>query len=166
MENEIRVGLEPSSQRQVPHQTESARQDPLDQMSFGKPVRRHVRDFGLLFCLIGVAIGSWQIYRGRPAGTSSTWIAVGVAFGVLGLLAPRVLLPVWRAWMKFAHYLSLVMTGVLLTLTWCFGFLLISSILRIIGIRRIDMAYGDGRSTYWEKRDPKYDDFKRLELQY
>jgi hypothetical protein len=91
---------------------------------------------------------------------------VGVAFGVLGLLAPRVLLPVWRAWMKFAHYLSLVMTGVLLTLTWCFGFLLISSILRIIGIRRIDMAYGDGRSTYWEKRDPKYDDFKRLELQY
>jgi hypothetical protein len=39
-------------------------------------------------------------------------------------------------------------------------------LLRILGIKRIDVTYRSGVESYWEKREEKYDDFKRLELQY
>jgi hypothetical protein len=166
LENEIRIGLDPEVPQTsgVVAPVESV--DPLEQISFGKTARRHVRDFGSLFAIICGCVAAWQIYKGRPAATFSLWLAAGAIFGLLGWFIPRALFPVWRGWMKFAHYLSIVMTTVLLVLTWCLGFLPMAYILRVCGIRRMDMKYGDGRATYWEKRDPKYDDFKRLELQY
>ena len=168
MENEIRAGLESENEspKVVVNSPEAEVLDPLEQVSFGKTARRHVREFGSLFAIISIGIAAWQAYRGRPTSAYSTWLTVGALFGALGWFAPRVLLPVWRGWMKFAHYLSIVMTTVLLVLTWCLGFLPMAFILRMCGIRRIDVRYGDGRASYWEKRDPKYDDFKRLELQY
>jgi hypothetical protein len=140
--------------------------NPLDELSFGKPVRKHVRDFGGLFALIFLGIAAWQCYKGKPVSSYGVLIVFGCVFGVLGFCAPRVLLPVWRAWMKFAHYLSIVMTSVLLLLTWCIGFVPMAFVLKLVGIRRVDLSYQDGRQSYWEPRDPKYDDFKRLELQY
>lgn len=166
LENEVRVGLESLASVGNTSQRTSTNVDPLDELSFGKPIRRHVRDFGVLFALIFLGIAAWQIYKERTPSSYGVWIALGVAFAALGFVAPRVLLPVWRAWMKFAHYLSIVMTSVLLVLTWCLAFLPMSFVLKIVGIRRVDVSYRDGRASYWEKRDPKYDDFKRLELQY
>jgi hypothetical protein len=166
LENEIRVGLASDSPKAVVDSPAPKTVDPLDQVSFGKTARRHVREFGSLFAIISVGIAAWQIYRGKPASSYSIWLSVGVLFAALGWFAPRMLFPVWRAWMKFAHYLSIVMTTVLLVLTWCLGFLPMAFFLRLCGIRRIDMKYADGRESYWENRDPKYDDFKRLELQY
>ncbi len=167
LENEIRVGLEERQQVEpVRAITAVTTPDPLAVISFGKPVRRHVRDFGTLFALICFGIAAWQWYKGRPVSSYSLWVIPGVVFGALGWFAPRVLLPVWRGWMKFAHYLSIVMTAVLLTLTWCIGFLPMALVLKLVGIRRVNLSYKDGSESYWEKRDPKYDDFKRLELQY
>jgi hypothetical protein len=167
LENEIRVGLEQQQQPEtVSATTVVAAPDPLAVISFGKPVRRHVRDFGTLFALICFGIATWQWYKGRPISSYSLWLLPGVVFGVLGWFIPRALLPIWRGWMKFAHYLSIVMTAVLLTLTWCIGFLPMALVLKLVGIRRVNLAYRDGSESYWEKRDPKYDDFKRLELQY
>jgi hypothetical protein len=68
--------------------------------------------------------------------------------------------------MKFAHYLSVVMTFVLLAVTWSVGFIPMALTLKLFKVGRIDLAYGGQRTTYWEDRNPKYDDFKRLELQY
>lgn len=166
MENEIRVGLEQPVSQRTETRPVLQRFDPLDQVSFGKPVRRHVRDFGLLFASIGIGIGAWQAYQGRSFLTCSVWIAGGAVFALLGVFAPRILFPVWRLWMKLAHCLSVVMTAVLMTLTWCVGFVPMSYVLKLCGIKRIDLAYGADCTSYWEKRDPKYDDFKRLELQY
>jgi hypothetical protein len=166
LENEVRVGLESVASVELSSQRTSTNVNPLDELSFGKPVRRHVRDFGVLFALIFFGIAAWQVYKGRTMSSYGVWVALGAVFAALGLLAPRVLLPVWRAWMKFAHYLSIVMTSVLLVLTWCLAFLPMSFVLKLVGIRRINVSYRDGSPTYWEKRDPKYDDFKRLELQY
>ncbi len=166
LENEVRVGLDEPEKMEALHAKVQHVVDPLEVLSFGKPVRRHVRDFGTLFAAICCGIAAWQWYRERPFSAYSLWLVPGVAFGLLGWCAPRILLPVWRGWMKFAHYLSIVMTGVLLTLTWCIGFLPMAMILKAIGIGRVDQSYKDGRASYWEKRDPKYDDFKRLELQY
>jgi beta-lactamase regulating signal transducer with metallopeptidase domain len=68
--------------------------------------------------------------------------------------------------MKFAHYLSIVMTAVLLSLVWIVGILPVAGIMRLVGIKRIDRSFRAERASYWEARDSKYDDFQRLKLQY
>lgn len=140
--------------------------DPLDVVSFGKTTRRHVREFGALFAAICFGVAAWKLYRGHDLSALLYWIVPGVVFAGLGWCAPRALLPVWRGWMKFAHYLSIVMTAVLLGATWCLGFLPMALALKLIGIKRIDKSFRANRPTYWEPRDPKYDDFQRLKLQY
>lgn len=166
LDNEVRVGLEPQVKPAIQVVSQQPAVDPLDVVTFGKSARRHVREFGLLFGVIlsGVSIYYW--YRGGSASVINGCAVAGATFALLGLLAPRALLPIWRGWMRFAHYLSIVMTTVLLSLTWTLAFIPTALVLRLIGIKRIDRSYGDKRASYWDKRDPKYDDFKRLELQY
>jgi hypothetical protein len=165
LENEIRVGLE-DSVTVVPVSHTTPEVDPLEVMSYGKTARRHVREFGSLFAIIFFAVAGWKFYRGQDLVSCSYWMVPGVVFGALGWCAPRILMPVWKGWMTFAHYLGIVMTTVLLGVTWCVGFLPMAFALRIIGIRRMDMSFRADRPTYWEPRDPKYDDFQRLKLQY
>ncbi len=165
LEDEIRVGLE-QSVVEASAPALAAEVDPLEVVSFGKTTRQHVREFGALFGVICLAVAGWRLYRGHDFAPTAGWLVAGVLFGSLGFFAPRLLMPVWRAWMKFAHYLSIVMTAVLLTVTWCVGFLPMAFALKVLGIRRMDTSFKADRATYWEPRDQKYDDFKRLELQY
>lgn len=165
LENEIRVGLE-RSELQAANHVAAMPVDPLEIVSFGKTARRHVREFGTLFAGICLGVAGWKLYREQGVTAASYWFVPGALFAILGWIAPRALLPVWRAWMKFAHYLSVVMTAILLCLTWCIGFLPMALVLRTVGIKRMDMSFRSGRQSYWETRDPKYDDFKRLKLQY
>jgi hypothetical protein len=175
LENEIRVGLEDqvaagAGVRETLSGVWSVgvkTLDPLEVVTFGRSARKHVREFGLLFGAICFGVAAWKLYRGADLIKPFYWLVPGVIFAGLGCLAPRVLLPVWRAWMKFAHYLSIVTTAVLLAVTWCVGFLPIAFILRLVGVKRIDRSFQDAsRTTYWEPRDSKYDDFQRLKLQY
>jgi hypothetical protein len=165
LEDEIRVGLE-QAVVEAPVSAEVAKVDPLDVVTFGKTARRHVREFGSLFAVICCAVAGWKLYRGHDLGPCMAWLTAGALFGALGWFAPRILMPVWRGWMKFAHYLSIVMTAVILTVTWCVGFLPMALALRVFGVKRMDTSFKSDRPTYWEPRDQKYDDFKRLELQY
>lgn len=164
--DEVRAGLEESTVMGVARNGDSDRNDPLDELWLGKPVRQHVKEFGALFAAIAFCVTAVKLYRGRDVVECMVWGAVGVVFAALGFFAPQVLRPVWRGWMKLAHYLSIVMTTVVLSIAWCVGFLPMAFVVRVCGIKRIDFSYKSNRASYWEKRDAKYDDFKRLELQY
>jgi hypothetical protein len=164
--DEVRVGLGDTVSLTLAVNSDARRKDPLEENWFGKPVRHHVREFGLLFAAIGFAIVAVKLYRGADMSGLLSWIGAATVCAVLGLFAPRALLPLWRGWMKLAHYLSIVMTSVILSLAWCIGFLPMAGILKVLGIKRMDLSYKNGAASYWESRDSKYDDFKRLELQF
>jgi hypothetical protein len=129
-------------------------------------MRQHVKEFGALFATIATAIAAKGLYDGKPLASWGVWLAVGSLFALLGYRAPRVLLPVWRGWMKLAHYLSIVMTLLILGLIWVVGFVPMATLLRALRIKVMDLSYGADVDTYWEKRDAKFDDFKRLEQQF
>ena len=164
--DEVRVGLTEEVSVKSVANADTRRKDPLDETWFNKPIRQHVREFGALFGAIGFFVTAVKLYQGRDASSYAAWLAVAVTFSALGFLAPRLLLPVWRGWMKLAHYLSIVMTTVILSLAWCIGFLPVAAMLKVLRIKPMDLSYRSSATTYWETRDPKYDDFKRLELQY
>ena len=163
--NEVRTGLDEVVVT-TPPKAVVLKKHPLDEVWMAKPVRQHVREFAAIFATIFCAVGAFKLYRGAPLNTGLVWGGLGLVVATLGYLAPGALHPLWRAWMKLAHYLSLVMTFVILSVAWCIGFVPMAYLLKILGIKRIDVSYRSGVDSYWEKRDVKYDDFKRLELQF
>jgi len=164
--DEVRVGLEDSVGLALAVHNRDERKDPLEENWFGRPVRNHLREFGLLFATIGFAAVAIKLYRGKEIEEVLLWGGAATIFALLGLFAPRVLLPLWRGWMKLAHYMSIVMTSVILSLAWSIGFLPMAAILKVLRIKRMDLSFKQGATSYWETRDSKYDDFKRLELQF
>ena len=163
--NEIRTGLEePLVSMTVANNDRVV--DVLDSQWMGKPVRTHVREFAVLFAIIFTGIASFKTYRYGVSTQSLAWALSGIVIGILGYRAPRVLHPLWKGWMKLAHYLSLVMTFVIMSLTWTIGFVPMAMLLKVLRIKTIDLSYKSGATTYWETRDPKFDDFKRLEQQF
>jgi hypothetical protein len=175
---EVRTGLEDPSNRTKPenesrlvamvNNSDIVKVDPLSLVTFNKTARRHVAEFGAtmaLVCVIFAGIKGW--YRG-PEALQSVLIAIGIAavFAGAGYLTPRLLHPVWAGWMKLAHMLSMVMTFVVLTVAWIGAFLPMAALLKICRKKVMDTSFDRKALTYWEDRDPKYDDFKRLERQF
>lgn len=163
--NEVRTGLEEAVVTRPPETTPEVK-DVLDSAWMGKAVRVHVREFAVLFAIIFTTIASYRTFYYGVTTSSLVWALSGIVIGILGYRAPRVLHPLWKGWMKLAHYLSLVMTFVIMSLVWTVGFVPMAFILKALRIKTMDLSYKTGAATYWETRDPKYDDFKRLEQQF
>jgi hypothetical protein len=94
--------------------------------------RRQLRSFGLLvggiFGLIGLWPMVWRQQSPRP------WaVALGVALVVPGLVAPRILSPVYRAWMKLAEALAWINTRILLGLVFYVVVTPIGIVMRMLG---------------------------------
>jgi hypothetical protein len=162
--NEIRAGLE--DQVAASLVTKREPKNPLDDVWFGKPIRQHVREFGAVFGTIFMGICAVKLYKGQALNSCAVWFALGAVTALLGYLVPSALLPLWRGWMKLAHYLSIVMTTVILGLAWMIGFIPMAFLMKVFRVKSMDLSYKADVSTYWATRDSKYDDFKRLEQQY
>lgn len=140
--------------------------DPLDEVWVNKPLRKHVSEFGAVFAIILLTIAGIKLYRYSLYTTPLYFILGAVIFLVLGYRLPRLLLPVWRGWMKFAMVLGLIMTTLIIGIAWTLMLVPIALLLKLFGVKSMDLSYGGAAVTYWEERDPKLNDFKLLERQY
>jgi len=109
------------------------------------------RKFGLVmaaaFCLLGLL--RWAIHH---FSAFPVWFfVVAAVFAVLGLVAPRVLQPVFVVWMKLAEALNWFMTRVFLTVAW---WLIITPTSLIMRLGRkedpLKRAWLPASDTYWE----------------
>ena len=138
----------------------------LDKLSYGKPIRQHVKEFGALMAAILLGIAAVQIYKSRPPFTPSILISAAGVLAFLGYKAPAILHPVWAGWMKFASILGLIMTTLLLSIAWVVVIIPLSYIMRFAGVGMMNAKYKQEKASYWEDRDEKYHDFKLLEKQF
>lgn len=165
--DQVRTGLENAEQQAECGATcGAARKDPLLESYFGRPIKQHVKEFAAILATVAFAVAAVKLYKGVAPAAFAVWVVAGVSVVTIGYLAPRLLLPVWRGWMKLAHVLSIVMTCVILGLVWAIGFVPMAALLKVMRIKTVDLSYRAPVETYWEKRDSKYDDFKRLEQQF
>lgn len=109
------------------------------------------RKFGLVmaaaFCLLGLL--RWAIHH---FSAFPVWFfVVAAVFAVLGLVAPRVLQPVFVVWMKLAEALNWFMTRVFLTVAW---YLIITPTSLIMRLGRkedpLKRAWLPADASYWE----------------
>jgi hypothetical protein len=117
---------------------------------------REARRFGVILTILLLAIAGFSFWREHPGR------AIGLASAAVLVLACTLLVfPLWlrlfRLWMKLAEALSWVMTRVLLSL---FFFLILTPtglLMRLLGKAPLDLAWKDGKPTYWiDKPEVEY----------
>src|SRR5262245_53500389 len=118
-----------------------------------------------MLLVIGSALSSLSFWRGHTT-RGSIALGVGILAPLLAYALPRVWLAFFAKWMKFAEVLSWVSTRVILTV---FFFLVLTPyafILRLIGKAPLDLAWKDGRKTYWIDKPDVAPDLKRYHRAY
>ena len=109
--------------------------------------RKKVREFGLLMALVFGVLGAMLLWKSRPA--TPYVLAVTAFFGLSAILAPAILDPLERVWMKFAEKLSVVMTYVIVTLTFYLAITPIAVLLRLLGKDSLGKHFDRSKDTYW-----------------
>lgn len=108
---------------------------------------KQLRDFGLLFSLVGTLLAAFLLWKQRP-----TWVYfVGMAavFLILGLFAPKALEPLEKLWMKFGMVMSSIMTKFIVGLSFYLILTPIALIMRALGKMPLKLYPDPDATTYW-----------------
>ena len=111
-----------------------------------------LRRYGLVMTAPLLIIGVILVWRGKVGGP----YVIGLAFLFLfaALVFPSVLRPVERAWMAMARVLSVVMTYLILTVTFFLVITPMGLILRIFGKDLLQKKFHSANSSYWIPVEP------------
>ena len=111
-----------------------------------KELRRFGVTVGIPLALLA-GVGVWRGHTILPAVLGGA----AVALGVLALLAPRLLRPVHKLWMKIADALAWFNTRVLLGVVYYLVMTPTGIVMRLMGRDPLDRRLKD-RPTYWIDR--------------
>ena len=106
-----------------------------------------LRKFGYVMALVLVLLGGLLVWRGRPLGPYMLFL--GAAFGVCGVLFPKLLAPVEYWWLKFGEKMSVVMTFLVLSLLFFFVFAPFGFVLRLLGKDLLQLKLSKKQESYW-----------------
>jgi hypothetical protein len=129
-----------------------------------KAGKKTLRSFGFVMAGAFTVIAILLFWKQRAA---APWMAGGAAlFGGLGLLAPIILKPIYIVWMTFAHYLSFVMTYVILTLFYYIILTPVGLLMRLFGKDLLAKKFPGGKDSYWVPAQSYPDDTERYSKPY
>jgi hypothetical protein len=122
------------------------------------------RRFGLTVGGIFLLLAAISLWRGHeiPPLVLGT---LGVLLVVPGLLFPRVLLPVERAWMRFAEALAFVNTRIILGVVFYAVVTPIGAVMRLFR-DPLDRRLDDGTISHWAQRPSEPVDPARYRHQF
>lgn len=111
--------------------------------------RKGLRDFGLLMAaVIGVLFGVFFPWVFDSRWPLWPWL-IGAAFALPALVAPSVLRPIYRGWMRFGLFMSKIMTPLVLGIVFFLVFTPVAFILKILG-----------KDAMRRKLDPRADSYR------
>lgn len=126
--------------------------------------RSEQRKFGLTLAVAFAALGAvrWW-WKGETTGVL---FVLGGLLLVFGLVAPRALQPLFRAWIKFAEILNAVMTRLLLGAVFLAMIVPGRIVLTLLGKDPLHRQRLPDAETYWEEPEEQPEDPKRYLEQY
>lgn len=110
------------------------------------------RSFGLVFAAVFLIIGLWPLVGG---GALRPWsLGVAAVFGVLALLAPRLLAPLNRLWAKLGLLLHHVVNPLIMGLIFFVTVTPVGLIMRLLGKDPLRLRFEPEAKSYWIERKP------------
>ena len=123
--------------------------------------KRALRNFGLLVGGVLVAFGLFFLWRKSEWGAYLAY--AGGALFLLGALWPRILRPLYFAWMAMALVLGTVMTAVLLTVFFLLVITPVGLFFRLIGRDVLQRKFDRQAASYWIPKEYPIADRSRYE---
>ena len=111
-----------------------------------------LKKFGLLIGLIFVVIGFFPAIKGRALNLYL--IIIGVVFILLAVLAPNLLSPVHKGWMKVGKILGRINTFLILSIIFFLFITPYGFAYKIFGSSSKKFAHRLSKKSYWIKRNP------------
>ena len=111
-----------------------------------------LKKFGLLIGSILVVIGIFPAIKGRALNLYP--IITGAVFILLAVLAPNLLSPVHKGWMKVGKILGRVNTFLILSIIYFLFITPFGFAYRIFGSGSKKFTHKSNKNSYWIKRTP------------
>ena len=125
--------------------------------------RRTLTSFVLIVGGALLLIAAYQWRRGAPQGLWVTLLAIVALLWLAAAVAPSLLKPVYRGWMRLGEALGWVNTRILLTLIFFLVVTPIGLLMRLFG--RSPMAVAR-RDSYWTDVEPHSYGDRHVEKQF
>ncbi len=132
-----------------------------------RPEERHLRTFGIACTVALAALAGWtaifdSLLGFEMASERARAVAAGLFAGsglalVLGLLAPRVLLPLYVLSTLISLPIGYVLSFVIMGLLFYGVFTPIALVFRVAGRDPLKRRFEPEAATYWEPREPVRD---------
>jgi len=114
---------------------------------------KQLRQFGLLVGIVLIVIGGWQFYRQIHPITRIILWAIGGGLFLIGLLAPKVLNPLYTLWMGLALILGWINTRILLGLIFYLVFTPIGLAMKVFKRDTLQRQIDKDANSYWVDRE-------------
>lgn len=129
-----------------------------------EPSRRTIVSFAMIMSAALLVIAALQWRRGAPQWVLVTLLSIVAALLLGAAVAPALLRPVYRGWMRFGEALAWVNTRILLTLIFFLVVTPTGLVMRLFG--RSPIARARQTDSYWTDVEPHSYGDRHVEKQF
>lgn len=115
-----------------------------------KSDKKALREFGFVMAAFFGIIGVVAMFRGRAHFVHL--LSVAMAFGILALTLPRVLLPLQKAWMALSIVIGFFMSRLIMVILFYGVLTPIGVVMRVFGKDVLDEKIDKNKASYWHIR--------------
>lgn len=124
---------------------------------------KEIRSFAWIVSAALLLIATYQAWRGAPRWLWITLLAIAAVLLLGAAVAPSLLRPVYRAWMRLGEVLAWVNTRIILTLVFFLVVTPIGLVMRLFGRSPMAARRGD---SYWIDVEPHSYGDRHVEKQF
>ena len=111
------------------------------------------RNFGFLFAGVFALLAAYGGYHGANVTTVYGWLIAGVIIGLVAIIAPGLLTPFNRAWMKLGELMGKIVSPLVLGIIFFVLITPVALVTRLFGRDELRLKKTDA-SSYWIDRAP------------
>jgi succinate-acetate transporter protein len=119
----------------------------LEEIRNIKSEKKDLRNFGITFGVVLCVLAGALWWKGKD--TYTIFAILSFAFFFFGLVLPRLLKPLQKAWMMFAAVLGWFMTRLILSVLFYVVFTFIGAGLRLFGKKLLILNIDKSKKSYW-----------------
>ena len=135
----------------------------IDEIKNIKLANKDLKSFGFIIGIILSLFGLFLFYK--QFDYFIYFVSVGLTFLCLGLIAPKILKPIYKVWMTFAVIIGWIMTRLILSVLFYSVITGIAILTRIIGKDFLNLKINN-KESYWNNRDSDYELNQDYEKQF
>jgi hypothetical protein len=116
------------------------------------PSPRTLRQFAVLSLVVFGGLAAWRAWHGEIDSWTKGLAIAAVAIGLPGLIAPRIIRPVFTGWMIVAFPIGWTLSRVAIGLMFFLIFVPVALVFRMISRDTLDLRRRPGESSYWKTK--------------